>query len=813
MSRRWLRGVHRRGPGRILTFDALEVRAVPATITVMNTNDSGLGSLRDAIAQANTDPTQDTIDFAPAVTGTITLLSALPDLSGNIVLTGPGATALTVARSAAAGTADFSIFTVTSGFEVTISGLTITGGQAVNGGGIINEGTLTVLNSTLSGNSAGGIGDNGQGGGIMNAGMMTITSSTIIDNLTYVGNGGGIGNSGTLTIADSTVSDNTIDSAEGGGISNSGTVAITDSTVSGNSAGGSKGAGIFNSNSMTITDSTVSDNLASFDNSGGIVNSGTLTITDSTVSGNSAQYSFGGINNSGVLTISGSTLDGNVAGGAGGGISNAGTLSMTDSTVSDNSAQSGYFGRTFIPGVGGGIWNSGTATIADCTLSGNTAVDDGGGVYLGGSSTAAIASLTVIGSLFANPTGGNLVDAGYSEFVSQGHNLFSDIPAVALNPTDLVDTNPLLGPLADNGGPTLTCALLPGSPALDAGVAVPGVTTDQRGVPRTQGSAPDIGAFESRGFTLDVISGNYQSTLAGATFAVPLVVTVASPYGEPVIGGQVTFVSPPTGADFTGNPATIGPNGQASVAATAAGGVGTYTVTARTSAGAGAGGASFSLRNIVQNPSIALTPPTGSDQAGQPCLVTATLRNGNGTPLAGLSVTFLLVAGPNIGTTGVITPAGGLTDVNGQVNFAYEGRGGVGTDTIVATAVIPGGVSLLSLSAMVVWTPAPPAVIGKSRIFAGQSCQRKVVGFRIKFNLPLDAATTRGMRHYRVTQPGLNRHSPPVVVRVRAARYNRKDDSLSFILGEFNPEKPLTLTATGLVGASGVPVPEFSTRL
>ena len=97
-------------------------------------------------------------------------------------------------------------------------------------------------------------------------------------------------------------------------------------------------------------------------------------------------------------------------------------------------------------------------------------------------------------SIFANPAGGNLVLAAGAVFVSLGHNLFSDTPAAPLNPTDLVNTDPLLGPLADNGGPTLTQALLPGSPAIEAGVNVPGVTTDQRGVSR--GSAPAIGAFE-----------------------------------------------------------------------------------------------------------------------------------------------------------------------------------------------------------------------------------------------------------------------------------------------------------------------------
>jgi hypothetical protein len=117
-------------------MEPLEGRVVPATISVLNTNNDGAGSLRAAIDQANMDPAQDTIDFAPAVTGTITLSSALPDLSTSIILSGPGASALIVTRSSAPGTPGFRIFSVPTGAEVTISGLTITGGLADNGGGV-----------------------------------------------------------------------------------------------------------------------------------------------------------------------------------------------------------------------------------------------------------------------------------------------------------------------------------------------------------------------------------------------------------------------------------------------------------------------------------------------------------------------------------------------------------------------------------------------------------------------------------------------------------------------------------------------------
>ena len=96
--------------------------------------------------------------------------------------------------------------------------------------------------------------------------------------------------------------------------------------------------------------------------------------------------------------------------------------------------------------------------------------------------------------IFQRSVGGNINPASVGDVESLGRNLFSDDPGIALNPTDRVDINPLLGPLATNGGPTLTQALLPGSPAIEAGAATAGITTDQRGLPRPEVAAPDIGA-------------------------------------------------------------------------------------------------------------------------------------------------------------------------------------------------------------------------------------------------------------------------------------------------------------------------------
>jgi hypothetical protein len=563
----------RRDPGRARPrpyapgVERMEDRRLLASLTVTTAADSGPGSLRDAIALANTDPALDTIRFAPAVTGAIALQSALPELTTAIVLEGPGASVLTVAGGPAPGTPAFRIVTVAAGAEVAISGLSLTGGRADSGGGILNRGTMTVTASTLSGNSAFG-GSGGFAGG----------------------SGGGIFNSGTLTVTASTLSGNSAEGSRfsggiGGAISNSGTVTITASTLSGNTAGGT-GGGIFNGGTMAITASTLSGNsaVAADGSGGGISNGGTMTVTASTLSGNSA--SGVGVGAAGGI-------------GSGGGISNTGTMTVTASTLSGNEAISKVSG-----GGGGGISNSGTLTVIASTLSGNSAFVQIGGGSGGGIDNRSIpsrtATLTIHTSLFANGAGGNLVNTR-GAVTSLGHNLFTDTPAVPLDPTDLLNTDPLLAPLADYGGPTLTHALLPGSPAIDSGSAVPGLATDQRGVARPQGPAPDIGAFESRGFVLARVAGDNQSTPASAPFPDPLVVSVSSPSGEPVAGGRVTFTAPTAGAsaNFIGNPATITATGLAGVNAMADGLPGTFRVTARA---AGAENITFTLTNTAPPP-------------------------------------------------------------------------------------------------------------------------------------------------------------------------------------------------------------------
>ncbi|MEP6993785.1 MAG: hypothetical protein ABI968_04610, partial [Acidobacteriota bacterium] len=197
-----------------------------------------VGDLRYAMGNA-----QSGDGITISVTGTINLAGALPTLAQNISIQGPGAKLLTVHGLGG------SVFAVGSGRIVVLSGLKITGGVG-NGGGILNQGTLTVNNSTVSGNTAGDpTNGNGTGAGIWNYVNATLTlngctvsGNTVVGDLSYApSRGGGIANYGTVTLNNSTIAGNTANQGFGGGISNSlntSTLTLNNSTVSGNSSPG-----------------------------------------------------------------------------------------------------------------------------------------------------------------------------------------------------------------------------------------------------------------------------------------------------------------------------------------------------------------------------------------------------------------------------------------------------------------------------------------------------------------------------------------------------------------------------------------------
>jgi hypothetical protein len=461
-------------PGVIFLFACLAALLSPnvfaATTTVTNTNDSGVGSLRDAIAGASSG---DVINFNFMSPATITASSTLR-ISTSLTISGPGASNLTISGAGAV-----QVFAIGSGVTAVISGVTIQNGFSLGfslfdcGGAINNNGNLTVGNSTLSGNSA------EVGAGVCNNGTLTVNNSTLSGN--------------------SSINERFSFGGLGIGIYNAygGMVTVTNSTLSGNSAV-RYGGGIYNvGGTLTITNSTLSGNSAGF-YGGGVYNlGGTLAITNSTVSSNSAGFGGGVYNLSGILTVTNSTFSGNSAFDGGGVYNPAGTVTLVNSTLSGNSAIE----------AGGGIFNEGSVTVINCTLAANSAG------Y--GDSISSIGSFTAKNSIFAK---GAFGASGYNcilgpPFYSYGHNLSDDFTCAFSEIGDVNNTPAgLVYGLQDNGGPTLTLALAAATQAVDAIPSSPinyctlvdGVTpvaTDQRGVARPQGFGCDIGAYERKGFS------------------------------------------------------------------------------------------------------------------------------------------------------------------------------------------------------------------------------------------------------------------------------------------------------------------------
>jgi hypothetical protein len=473
----------------LLTALAGSAGAAALTITVDSNGDGvatasnctdlvpGNCTLRDA-ALAAIDG--DTINFDASIS-LITLTAGTVETTAVNIL-GPGASSLTITSTAAAGLYD--LFSIEGTGDAVISGLTITKNRIKS----LNDGKFTLDGVTVSGSTA------GYGGALYagNDGALEIIDSTFENNTGTVDGGAiYIYNHDDATISGSTFTNNEAE-YDGGAIYGDGVenVTIIDCMITGNSAGDDGGGLAFNQSSvvLSITDTTIDANDAG--NNGGGLNveaDGPLivNITNSTVSNNTAEASAGILFNDPDITatINNSTISANAAlyGGGGVYINSGSSLTVNQSTISANSSAS-----TSPDTGGGGIAlgdNTSVVTLSGSIVSGNTSglvgTED---IGLYSSLDSDTGSITATNSLIGE------VD---SRITVNGTN-------------NVTTTNPMLGALANNGGPTKTMALLTGSPAIDAGpnpvATFTGNEFDQRGTgyARVFGGLVDIGAFESQ---------------------------------------------------------------------------------------------------------------------------------------------------------------------------------------------------------------------------------------------------------------------------------------------------------------------------
>lgn len=453
-----VRGSLRRWLGAWLALSLACAPAMAADLVVVSLDDTGAGTLRNAIANALAG---DRIVFAPGLAGTISLNSTLT-IGRDLIIEGNGNIELD-------GRDTSRVITITAG-QVDLRRLVVRNGFATDGGGIASTGTLRMFNCEVRNNHA-----SGRGGGL------------------FIG-------AGSYSLFDTTIAEN-FATNEGGGIEDLGTApsTITRSRIVSNISSGA-GAGIrhVSGQPLTIDYSTISGNTAATTNiviGGGIASQGaTLNINYSTISGNKSHFGGGiyvaNLGASTKLNLVGSTVTGNTAVSDGGGLFVFGAgATLTNSTISNNLAGAGT-------GGGFSMQNSSAGTtvvnVVNNTIAFNRSSANGGGI------TTISGSLTLKNTLIAGNISGTNADI-QATFVSEGFNLVQTRgTSSGYVASDLANgTVPQLGSLGFNGGPTLTVLPATGSPAINAilSSSCASIVLDQRGYPRPA-SQCDIGALE-----------------------------------------------------------------------------------------------------------------------------------------------------------------------------------------------------------------------------------------------------------------------------------------------------------------------------
>ena len=433
----------------VLGVPAAEAVPPHTAFIVQNCLDHGPGSLRQAVID---DTAGEPIDLTQLTCSAITLTTGSIVVQRAQLIRGPGAAAFTI-DGAGLGR----VFTQTSAQTLALFGMTLRNGYAdsFGGGCVYSAGALQLMDAVVRDCHVAST-STVKGGGVLVVGALIATNSSIVDNDLYsaLGNaiGGGVFADGAVVLDHSTISGNVVTSTSGnvtasGGVDIGGVLTMMYSTVSDNRVSG-----------LPSTPGLI----------GGIRARHGATITQSTIAGNFADGSTGGLWLYGSAStpnwIIESTISGNAAGDRIGGLEVFGPTSILNSTIVFNTETAHFGGGVYI--YDGLIHNEIESTI----IAANTSA---------GGSTQNIG--------LGHPGGG----------VTGANNLIGPSPSVTL-PIDTIGGDPKLLPLHDNGGPTKTHALRPGSPAVDAGNVSSGVTTDQRGTgfPRVIGSSTDIGSFE-----------------------------------------------------------------------------------------------------------------------------------------------------------------------------------------------------------------------------------------------------------------------------------------------------------------------------
>lgn len=422
--------------------------AQAATYNVDSLGDSGPGTLRQAILDANGNPGADVITFDAGLTGTITLTSGQLYVYDSVDIQGPGSTELMVSGNNSSRV--FYLYSEGGLFDVTISGLGITEGSDSEGAGILDWNANLVLDDVL----------------------MTFNQAT--------GYGGALWASSletTLTIRNSVLSGNFAE-VSGGAIyvdDTGGPLLIQNTRITGNNAGVA-GGGVYLYDpdaDTTIEDSTIAGNTAATGRGGGIyvfdTDGGTHTVRNTTVSGNSAV--------------------------AGGGIflyQPGDPVVIENSTISGNQATAGNGGGIYLYN----FYANGSLSVEHTTVAGNSATDSGGGIFNEFGGTVAL-DQSIVGdnTAGADPdlgTGDSSFDVRFSLVENPG------AASINNNGGNIFNQDPQLGPLQDNGGPTETHLPAGASPAVNAGdpAFTPPPSTDQRGFPRVVDGRIDMGSVE-----------------------------------------------------------------------------------------------------------------------------------------------------------------------------------------------------------------------------------------------------------------------------------------------------------------------------